>query len=63
MRKLWFIAFLILSGAPLAEAQSDSSRAELFAGYSILQTDYKVKESDAPVPAMLNCDKRLDRVQ
>jgi len=53
MRKLLLVAFLVLGYAPFAVAQSDSSRAELFAGYSILRTDYKAKQTNPPMPVIV----------
>ena len=47
MHKPFFGFLLILCCVPLADAQSDHSRAELFAGYSILRTNY---EAEHPIP-------------
>lgn len=44
MRKLFIVAALVASFASLSQAQSDESRAEFFAGYSLLRTDVSVED-------------------
>jgi opacity protein-like surface antigen len=51
MHKLFFGSLLILCCLPLAVAQSDDgSRAEFFAGYSVLRTRYKAQQTNPPMP-------------
>jgi opacity protein-like surface antigen len=51
VHKIFFSALLILCCIPLAAAQSDDNpRAEFFAGYSLLRTNYKAETPNPPMP-------------
>jgi opacity protein-like surface antigen len=53
MHKLFFGA-LFLCCVPLAVAQSDDrSRIELFAGYSVLRTNYEAEQPNPPMPVIV----------
>ena len=54
MHKLFLSVLLIICCVSFASAQSDnSSRAEFFAGYSVLRTDYKAEQPNPPMPVIV----------